>query len=524
MKQIALTLFCFFGCCISFASAQPNTLDPTFGNGGKVMTPMGAGSEIGYAVVVLPDGKILAAGRKHNGSNYDFLLIFYNANGTLAPFYGNNGKVISDFGRNETATSVAVQPDGKVLVGGTAYDTASYFMLARYQASGELDPTFGDGGQATATFENSAYAANAIALQPDGKILVVGEFGSTNTQVAMARFEADGTPDSSFGFFGWVRTDVKAEPGRDVAESIALQPDGRIVVAGWTRYNSGLAIDFLLLRYKSDGSLDSTFGVHGQVITGFGTNEDKGLDVVVQPDGKIVVVGNTLLSQSQGGFALARYLPNGDPDPGFGTSGTIVKAFEATSGANSVVLQPDGKIVAGGVVYASSNSNPAFSAARFSPDGTLDTLFGTEGLAIADFGSYAAISGALALQADGKIVQAGMYAPANFGTAGVALSRYLSSPILGMADFSTAVKDMLVYPNPLQEKAMLQYTLAQEETLTLGLYDGSGKLVKTFFSGQKRSRGEHRESLKMEDYSAPGTYFLVLRNGFGQISLPITKL
>jgi uncharacterized delta-60 repeat protein len=331
------------------------SLDPSFGNGGKVLTNFGAGgSAAAYGAVVQPDGKIVAAGNTSVDGNPDFGLARYKSNGSLDPSFGTGGKVRTDFASSsdDRAFALALQPDGKIVVGGssTAGGGSADLALARYNANGSLDASFGSGGKVLTDFgSSSADAAFALALQSDGKIVTAGySTASGNLDFGLARFNANGSLDASFGSGGAVVTDFSS-PSSDQAFALALQPDGKILAAGDSAIDEGLD-DFALARYDIDGSLDASFGSGGKVLTDFGSSSlDYARAVALLPDGRIVAVG---LSEAGGSddFALARYTPSGALDTSLGSGGTVLTDFGSSSHEEAwdLVLQPDGRIVAAG--------------------------------------------------------------------------------------------------------------------------------------------------------------------------------
>jgi len=255
---------------------------------------------------------------------------------------------------------------------------------------GKLDRTFGRRGAVLLAFPNepAAYGYD-VAIQPDGRIVVVGEVdhGNFRYDLAVARLLPDGRPDASFGSGGEVVTDV----GDAYARSVAIQPDGKIVVGGTTQLG-GSSPRFLLVRYLPDGSLDPSFGDQGVSVSFFGYVED----IAVGPDGTIVAAGGSMSA-----FSVARFLSDGSPDPGFGQGGEVTTPFGQAGGhPTSVIVQPDGSIVAGGW---KGQYYQAFALARYLPDGTPDPTFGSKGVVVTKAGRIAGIQ-AIALQSDGSIV------------------------------------------------------------------------------------------------------------------------
>ena len=334
---------------------------------GIVTTPVGTGTDSGRSITVQPDGKILVAGTSDN----DFALTRYNADGSLdTSFGGGDGKVTTDvLGGSDSGFSVAVQDDGKILVAGYIHNGTDYDLaLTRYNANGSLDTGFGGGdGIVTTPVGASNDYGRSISIQPDGKILVAGytDTGGTNYVFALTRYNTDGSLDTGFDGNGIVTTDVGT--GSDYGYSITVQDDGKILVAGSS--NS----DFALTRYNTDGSLDTSFGGgDGILTTDIGTGStDSGYSVTVQDDGKIVIGGT-----SNSDFALARYNTDGSLDTSFGGGDGKVTTPIGT-GADyglSVAVQADGKIVIGG--YSFNGTDNDFALARYNVDGSLDTSFG----------------------------------------------------------------------------------------------------------------------------------------------------
>jgi len=337
-------------------------LDTTFNGSGKVITTMGNGNDGAYSVVLQPDGKILVVGSCLNGFTYDFCLARYLASGALDSSFNGTGKVITAIGSdNDAAYSVALQPDGKIVAAGRCSNGTDYdFCVARYLASGAPDLSFNGTGKVITPIGSGNDIVRGVALQPDGKIVVAGYCANGATyDFCLARYLASGTLDMSFQGAG---TDVAPiGAGDDYAISLSLQPDGKIIVAGVC--SNGINSDFCLARYLADGAFDTTFNGTGKVITPIGSGDDYGYSVVLQPDGKIVVAGYCSNGTNLD-FCLARYLTNGTLDASFGSTGKVITAIgSGTDIANSAALQPDGKIVVAG--YCSNGINEDFCLARY---------------------------------------------------------------------------------------------------------------------------------------------------------------
>ena len=405
-----------------FALARYNangSLDTTFSGDGKQTTSF-PGFDQAKGLALQGDGKIVAVGG--TGSDdptgaVDFALARYNPNGSPDTSFSADGRQTTDFGQFEEASGVALQGDGKVVVvgrtGGCQCSTSPMpddFALARYNANGSLDTTFSGDGKQTTTFgphgTDDFDTPTAVALQSDGKIVVAGySFSGTEYDFALARYNPNGSLDTTFSGDG---KQTSAFAGR--ATGVALQSDGKIVVAGFDDS------DFVLARYNTNGSPDTTFSGDGEQTTDFG-GSDGANGVGLQASGKIVAVGFT-----GNDFALARYNPNGSLDTTFSGDGRQTTDFGGSDRANGVALKSTGRIIVAGGGGASGD----FAIARYNPTGSLDTSFSGDGKQTTDFGGGGERANAVALQGDGNIVVAGNANGAD-GTRDFALARYKGS-------------------------------------------------------------------------------------------------
>ncbi len=370
------------------------TLDTSFGGGaGIVITNLG-GTDHAYSVTIQSDGKILVAG----DCDGDFALVRYNADGTLdTSFGGGDGIVIKTLGGKDVAYSVAIQSDGKIVVAGYCDVDNENLALVRYNADGTLDTSFGGGDGIVTTGLGGSERAYSVAIQSDGKIVVAGYSNASGTyDFALVRYNADGTRDTTFGGGdGIVTTGLGAS---DYGFSVAIQSDGKIVVAG---FSSG---KFAVVRYNADGSLDTSFGGGDGIVTTNAGGYDEGHSVAIQSDGKIVVAGYSNASGTYD-FALVRYNADGTRDTTFGGGDGIVTTGLGASGyGRSVAIQSDGKIVVAG--YSNASGSYDFAVVRYNADGSLDTNFSDDGKLTTDLGG-SDYGRSVAIQSDGNIVVAG---------------------------------------------------------------------------------------------------------------------
>ena len=394
--------------------AAAGTLDSSFDTDGRATAAFGLGLDQATASVVQSDGKIVVAGWTVNVTDRDFAIARFNADGTLDSSFSGDGRATVSFGglTVDQATSVAIQPDGKIVVAGTSVLSGiTSVAVARLNVDGTLDNSFsGDGILTTAPLGLSVLnQANDVAIQSDGKIVIGGTTGSSVTNdFLLIRYNADGSLDTSFSGDG-VATTSFGLLGIDSANAIAIQGDGKIVAAG-----VGVNVtdnDFALARFNANGSLDTSFGTGGRVMTNFGLAvvPDVANAIVLQPNGRFVVAGSTVLSGGVSAIAVARYTVAGTLDASFGGGdGQVTTQIGGlASFGNDLLLQTDGKLVAGGQVLLSGVQN-TFGLARYNADGTLDSSFGTGGALQTSFNTLIDGANDLSLQSDGKIVAAGL--------------------------------------------------------------------------------------------------------------------
>src|SRR5215469_6444278 len=418
------------------AQAADGALDPTFGKEGMVKTDFQRSNDLAYGMALQPDGKIVVAGISFIGisaAGGDFAVARYNTDGTLDSSFGVRGKVTTDFGLTDQASSVVVQPDGKIIVAGGTYLTfpaaGGQFALARYNSDGSLDTSFGVGGLVRTNFGSSGCFASALVLQGDGKVIAGGTNYidlQTNSDFGLVRYNSDGSLDSSFGNGGEVTTEFDGL--LDNVSAVLVQPDGRIIAVG-AASSAITSFDFALVRYLSNGTIDTTSGSAGKVRTDFGgSNIDMAFAAALQPDGKIVAAGtNTDATGSKITFAIARYNSNGTLDATFDSKGRASVDFGSfNQAAKAVLIQSDGKIVTVGFPDDEA-SDSDFWLARLNANGSLDTSFGVGGKVRTSFGNLNGGANAAVLQADGKIVAAGFQATSTQKGVDIAMARYLDS-------------------------------------------------------------------------------------------------
>lgn len=381
--------------------ASPGDLDAAFGSGGRVTTAFG-GPAGASAIAIQRDGRIVAAGSAFTFTRPRFALARYDRDGSLDAGFATGGTVITDLGgEGALLRAVSVDRVGRIVAVGvvSTSDTRQDFAVVRYTRAGKLDTSFGSDGIVTTRFDGWDSEARDVAVDPRGGIVVAGvaRRGARSADFALARYRSDGSLDPTFGTAGTALTDI--DGGTDAAGTIDLRPDGRIVVAG-----SGVTAGdtrMTVARYEPDGTLDVTFGSGGLVSTGFGGSASVATSVVARPDGSVVAAGGTFAGRDLD-LALARFRRDGSLDTRFGDDGKIITDLGGRELASAVDARPDGSVVA-----ASTPPSGGFAIVSYRRDGRLDEAFGTGGVALADFGGSLEGVAAVAIQPDRKVVAAG---------------------------------------------------------------------------------------------------------------------
>jgi uncharacterized delta-60 repeat protein len=457
MKTITLILTIWILLPV-FSFSQPGTLDSSFAINGKKVKPKGYAE----AVVIQSDGKIIAGGSNHLGSR----LVRYNQNGSIDKAFGINGEVVIDSNNGSTLHSIVLTTDNKII---TAGSDGKNFELAKFKSNGFLDSSFGINGKVSTNFLGKYDDAYSVAIEPNNKIVAVGtafEQSEETTRIAVARYNPDGSLDNSFSYDGKVAKNISYYHFDD-GYSLILQPNGKIVVTG-DSYTGG-GTDFILIRFKSNGDIDETFGNNGYTITDFGGFESARY-AAQQSNGKIIIVGGSYNNGTGESKAiLARYTINGKLDSTFGINGVNGNL----NAVGAIAIQPDDKIlVAGGGVQV----------ARFKKNGLPDSSFGNNGVFIIDSTNRYETVNAIALQKSGKIIAAGdSSAEDNYdgNYLVIRLKNYIPksniaiNESLSITENNFANTDIKIYPNPVKD--ILHITSINEKS-TISIFDVEGKL------------------------------------------------
>ncbi len=498
-----------------FCQAQPGTLDSDFDADGKVTSLVSAGSNSIGDLVVQPDGKIVAVIYAHNGTDYDFGAIRYNIDGSIDNTFGTGGSFIQDLNNAyDYSNSIALQNDGKIVLAGTTGNGLNDdFCLMRLNPNGTLDNTFSVDGIVKTSFGAENDDCYCMAIQPDGKIVVAGytDLGSTNS-LAMARYNTDGTLDLTFNGTGKVTESIGTDG--TVIWSMGLQSDGKIVLVGGA--DNGFSYRFTAIRYTTTGQLDVSFSNDGYEVFQIGSELGIANAMAVCHDNKIILAGY-YTNSGDNDLAILKLNANGSVDNSFGTSGLVTSDIDGQSNTiNDIYVQPDGKLVFAGV--QGLNANAGFLVGRFDSTGLWDTGFGTYGYVTTNFDVSRDEAKAVVMQPDGRIVAGGL---TWIGTEQyAAMARYLSGLNIGTPEFGSLTATVLIYPNPVHGEAILEYDLQQVETISLKLMDITGNEIRVFSEAETQKAGKQQKLLNLNGVPA-GNYVIVLSNGQGTQSIRI---
>ncbi len=520
--------------CLSLtaARAQPAFLDSTFNHSGTVISDLGLASS-GSTCTFTTDNKLLVAGRIMFAAGQEqYFITAYDDTGALVTSFGIGGTVTDTFqqGFNNNIGKIKEQADGKLVVVGSTYDAPSSNIVpvvARFNADGSRDATFGING--VVQFANNL---NDLVIQPDGKILLCGEYyGGSYNAYLIIRLKTNGTPDSTFGTNG-ITTVRFSSSWHDAANAIGLQSDGKIIVAGGSRPSGYLAS---VARLNTNGSVDSSFGpsANGRATLFVTGVNDAFKDLSIGSDNSIVLSGNTLLTTTapaDGECFIAKYTANGLTDNTFNGSGLLeLNSSSGIDAATGLALQPNNKIVVGGYtepVAGSSSYN--FFLFRFNATGSLDTSFGSSGFITSDFATGSAASNDqawdLCLENDGRIAMCG--ASTMSGHQYTTVAKYLHGrPVLTVSDVARQLSNINLYPNPVTTDETLNFSLENATAIAVSLTDMQGRQVAILAESSMYTPGNHSIKLAIPDMLQSGNYVINLISA-GQLmaNIKITKL
>jgi uncharacterized delta-60 repeat protein len=409
-------------------------VDNTFGTNGIAITNFSGLNSGASAITIQNDGKILLAGKVNGSAGSDFALARYNSNGSADLNFNTTGRVSTNFDFYDRTTSVIVDNNGKIYVGGISDNGSGsrHMRITRYNANGVLDSSYNNGtGSLLLLFGNSPDdVLSKIKLQQDGSVVACGftNLNSTASDIALVRILTNGTLDITFGNSGLVQVDISNSS--DAANFLAIQNDGKIITVGYSTSVSGpFNNSYTCLRFNSNGTRDAGFGNNGIISDKLTNSFNNYSALYVQPDTKLLAVREDNKDGNGLQTFFDRFNSNGSIDNSFGQNGSLL----VTSEFGFPAFQPDGKFIKFGF---SPTNNGDFLILRFNPNGTPDTSFGINGSVISDFGG-AESAGSIAFQPDGKIIVGGSNRSAN--GADIIIARYNSNGALDLGFGSSGI-------------------------------------------------------------------------------------
>ena len=482
------------------------SLDSTFNSIGKQTLSIDGIEERAYEVALQSDGKIVVAGSSHNGSHKVFAVVRFESDGVLDTSFGMNGIVTTALsGGNDTPSDIAIQGDGKILVvGRVTTGTDVDFGTVRYNSNGTLDTSFSMGGIKIDSISSSNDFPYSILLTNSDKILIAGGSGSGIRKFTIVGYDEFGETDSTFGINGISLLNIG---GSSTIKDMKYQSDGKIVASGIT---NSIWPDFAVSRFFPNGAIDSTFGTNGIVIYDVLATLASVNSLVVQQDGKILVGG---FADFTGGgsnhdFIMVRFNSDGTLDNSFDLDGIVTTAFSSSNDdISKIIQQTDGKIIAVGVSFQTLTAGK-FTVARYNLNGTLDSSFGTGGVVTTNFSNNFGGAWSALIQPDDRIVVVGQ-SEIN-GSWNMAMARYNSGLHVGIVEPNNNDIKIIAYPNPIQEMVNITYTLAEDCAVELLLYGINGKYIQPIRSLETRQKGDNKESVHINDNIPSGFYILKL--------------
>jgi len=493
-------------CCVS-AWGQPGTIDITYGISGKVSTFFG-GNAGAKDSVLQPDGKLVVVGDTFsNLPGSSFLVARYLTNGNLDLSFGENGSATVLSGDHCKAQSVALQADGKIVVAGTELPAAngsgsSNMMIARFDPDGSLDVTFDTDGVKVIAL-NDSQSLSAVLIQADGKIIAGGGFTiqsnwNQNTP-GLIRLNTDGSLDTSFGVNGFVYT-----PGiyRGEITDMQFTADGNIVAVGRTFITNR----YLILKYDGNGQLINSFGSNGTGFVEVALNQIADLfDCFIAPDGSIYASGGTFNGIKYNAF-MVKYHSDGTIDTDFADNGTLIKDFGSVNGigissfGDGVAFDKNNQLL--WPMSYGKTTDYDFGLLSLSPAGLPNTSFGNNGFFSTTFGSGHEYVRTMVIQEDNKIILAG-------DKGYQVLVRVNNAPVLSTQESLSNDNKIRVSPNPINENSSLFFELQQQSDVNVMLFDVKGVFLGQIISDQKLQKGNYVEKQGLQQFNLQGgIYFL----------------
>lgn len=474
MTKKLLSVLALFCVSTTLLAQNPGTLDSSFGTSGKVVTNLFGNQQLND-LAIQTDGKIVSVGRSLTGNDYNFAVYRHLANGTVDTSFGTNGGVNVDLkgiGGYDTANAVLIQPDGKIIVAGAAgletIEGDSHFGFIRLNANGTLDTTFGTNGKTSfAVGSNNIVPLNtvkAIKLQSDGKIVAVGSAYNTSSDFDFGVVRLNADGSLDSDFSNDGKFTIDFGSSNENATHLKISESSGKILIAGEAFYNDLGLTLI----NDDGSLDTTFGINGKRIVDL----DSGFSfsysgVAFQPDGKVLISG-----KYADDFCVYRITDNGSLDVSFGINGKVTTDLDNGSIDNpskSILIQPNGGIIVIG--NSITGSTDYFSLVRYTSLGQLDTTFSNDGIVLTSFGSGYTRSTSASFQPDGKLVVVGFTEITQIVS--LALARYNTGVNLNTDGYS--IKKTILYPNPTTDIIAINGNFTDNSSYTV--FDNLGREV-----------------------------------------------
>ncbi|HUM47679.1 MAG TPA: delta-60 repeat domain-containing protein [Chitinophagales bacterium] len=511
VKYLIAFTACFL--LVSESLAQYGSLDYTFSGDGITTLDMND-DDIATAVAVQPDSKILVAGYTSDGGAEDLAVVRFNYDGSLDNAFANNGilQLSTTSNSDERIYDMGIDSSGSIFLAGSTRNNSNSidkFLIVKCKNTGILDSTFNGKGWANTSISGDMDIAYAMALQPDGKIVLGGVNTLNNGDIGFARYKANGSLDTSFSNDGKTSVSYLDDYG-GVLQDLKIQPDGKIVGCGYEGTPSG-DYDIMVVRLNPDGSPDSSFNTTGYLVMDYNSEFNYGWTLDLRPDGRILVGGSTFENGSFKVFLL-QLLGDGTLDPAFGTGG-ITTLYPGSGGqeASALKILPDS-----GILICGLNTSPVadFALIRCKANGTLDSTFGNGGITITDFNFYADQAMAMALTPDNKVVLSGYSKDFTLDN-DFAVARYDN-------DFATSMENhhlnespgFGVFPNPAGRELTLRFEQSTNSNVTITIKSCDKRVSFTAFNGYC-SAGKFEKQFTLPPTVIPGFYLIEVLDDHG---------
>ena len=509
----------------SLSYSQTVILDATFGSGGKVVYPFTEDGDAIGSTVIQPDGKIIYWGLKEFSLNGNVFLTRFNVNGTIDTDFGTNGIVNTSLITELKSNSfIKLQSDGKILITSSFATVGNSdffnFSTQRYNANGTLDTDFGNNGTVTTDFNGKGDFSTAIDLQSDGKIIVAGYTyvnNNLNTRISLLRYLSNGILDTTFGNNGKMVISSFATNSSEYLYTLKVLADDSMLLGANTNAQETDEDywNFGIVKMNSNGFVDATFGTNGKVVNDFGGADY--ITAIGEFEGKIIASGYSQIS-SNSKMVLLKYLSNGDLDATFGINGIV--GTNLTTSTNDkitgMIVLNDGKLLCSGYTFNTSNADALLI--KFNADGSIDNQFNSVGYVTTDFDNNNDLAGNLSLGQDGKIVCSGITS-----IDGVNQTIFTRHTVSELNNQSFSKSKFSIYPNPVSEKINIQFQLIQPETISIDLFDMQGRKINQLMKETSFGNEYHNLEIILPTEISKGIYFVKISNGYQQQSLKIIK-